>query len=174
VCSSNGTCQSGYCDIVNRACTVFCSDDSQCGAGNICGETLYLSQEDEWLPNTCLKPCQRNADCPVNPGVNQGSPICFLTNHIIGDYVTGACQWVGLTKAQLPNVIRTFGDPDFDPQQHFCDSGYSLVLNPSQENICSRGCITNDDCAPPYPTCGNLNATNPSMIGSTPLKACTK
>jgi hypothetical protein len=168
-CIKNTECASGYCDTFAGTCTEFCKTDNDCaGAGTSCFEALYIAQTQGWRPNVCLLNCDRNEDCPANTG---GTPICFLLSNIDADYTAGACTWIGVSPAQNP-IIKTFGQEPFDINTDFCDTGFILTIGAQMKDICSKGCSTNADCAAPYATCGIINATNPSGVGSQNIKAC--
>ena len=159
-CVKNTDCASGYCDVFAATCTEFCKTDDDCGGGTLCLQSLYIAQTTGWTPNLCLVNCLRNEDCPANTG---GTSICFLSQDSTGTATLSACTWVGVTESQNPN-IKTFGEEPF-LDTDFCDTGYSLLVGAQQKPICSRGCITNADCAAPYPNCG-------IVTGLTKFKAC--
>jgi hypothetical protein len=170
-CLKNTECVSGYCDIFSFTCTEFCKTDADCASGTTaCYQALYVAQTSGWSPNICLLSCDRNEDCPPNSG---GTPICFLSSNLDGDYTSGACTWVGVSKAQNPAVIATFGQEPYDSTTQFCETGFSLSLKNPVKDICSKGCITDADCAAPYPKCAIITATNPSGVGFQNIKSCS-
>jgi hypothetical protein len=130
-CEASSGCLSGYCSPLLGACSLACRADSDCGDGARCGTVTgtYL--------NVCLRTCASDADCGSLPRAS----MC------VGSYEAGML----VTRCNLPAGPVAFGEPTDD--QMPCAS-FLYEPGPSGDQLCTRPCTSDADCAAPFAACG--------------------
>lgn len=156
VCAASAECDTNYCAPGSKTCSVFCSQDADCGAGLVCAPTPFAFAGAS--AKACKKPCI-NDDACTNP--NATSSVCFL-------HVSGVATPT-LTCDTPPPADAMFGD--LVPAGKTCYSG--IVVTVAGNRTCSRACDVSSpqDCGGALPICASRKVINPNG-GTLDVVAC--
>ena len=84
------------------------------------------------------------------------------------------CDFIGAPIGQ--QGVKGFGSTIDMAMNEACYNGFYVTVKmgttPPPGTYCSKACVDNSDCAPPFPTCTSSPFQNPSGSGNTFVKTC--
>jgi|GEM_PF-3654543 len=149
-CTTDGQCLNAQCLVgITDQCTLACgTSDAACGgAGQLCTDFSGLG--------LCAPGCTRNADCDT-----AGGKSCVINTNTAQDRYDEICVVPTGTDAAGADCSTTIN----------CESG--LCLTSGGSDLCTQFCVTNADCPPAMPTCGQATITLPGSTGTQTLDVC--